>query len=305
VLGEAPQTAAPHRIITRHTLADARRGRVLLAEDNPTNQRVALRLLEKLGVRADAVANGLEALAALAAIPYDLVLMDCQMPELDGFETTRRVRDRGSAVLNHAVPIIALTAHAMKGDRERCLAAGMDDYLSKPIDPKAIASALERWLSPRRTALTPSTARPAAPSAPEAVIAPPAAAPAPATSTSAATPPEAEEPACFDPQSLRDRLMGDEELAREILQEFLSDMEHQLGGLREAFTSCEGEAVRRRAHQIKGACGNVGALAMQQIALELEHGAGGLAELGRLELAFAELVQTLRSEGFTASPSLD
>jgi len=97
-------------------------------------------------VEADAVTNGLEALHALAATRYDLVLMDCQMPELDGFEATRRVRDHRSRVLDHDVPIVAMTANAMKGDREECLAAGMTDYLAKPIDVQALAAILERWL---------------------------------------------------------------------------------------------------------------------------------------------------------------
>src|SRR5664280_1022624 len=125
-----------------------RRGaiRILLAEDNLTNQQVALGILKKLGLRADAVADGVEAVRSLETIPYDLVLMDVQMPEMDGFEATGRIRDPGSAVLNHAVPIIAMTAHAMQGDRERCLEAGMDDYVSKPVSPQALAEALARWL---------------------------------------------------------------------------------------------------------------------------------------------------------------
>jgi PAS domain S-box-containing protein len=122
-------------------------GRILVAEDNPTNQMVALMMLRKLGLRADAVANGLEALAALRTTPYDLVLMDCQMPEMDGFEAARRVRDTSSNVLDRSVPIIAMTAGAMRGDREACLQAGMDDYITKPVRPTDLAIALRRWLA--------------------------------------------------------------------------------------------------------------------------------------------------------------
>jgi two-component system sensor histidine kinase/response regulator len=134
-------------IVTRHTVAESvnRRIRILLAEDNIINQTVALAFLEKLGYRADVVANGQEVLHALERIPYDLVFMDCQMPEMDGFEATAVIRRPDSPVLNHDIPIIAMTAYAMKGDREKCIAAGMNDYLAKPIQAEKLAEALERW----------------------------------------------------------------------------------------------------------------------------------------------------------------
>ncbi len=142
--GEMPQAG----LVTRHTISEARRSRVriLLAEDNAVNQLVAVKMLEKMGYRADAVANGHEVLAVAQHIPYDLVLMDCQMPEMDGLEATRHIRDPQSAVLDHQVPIIALTAHAMKSDRDRCLEAGMSDYLSKPVQVTDLAAVLDRWL---------------------------------------------------------------------------------------------------------------------------------------------------------------
>ncbi len=121
------------------------RARILIAEDNLVNQKVAVRLVQKLGFAADVAANGLEALAALDHSAYDLILMDCQMPEMDGFETTRRIRLAGERL-----PIIAMTANAMKGDREMCLEAGMDDYLTKPIDLSALSTALTRWSNAAR-----------------------------------------------------------------------------------------------------------------------------------------------------------
>ncbi len=122
------------------------RARVLVAEDNVTNQMVALGILKKLGLRADAVANGLEAVKAAQSVPYDLILMDVQMPEMDGFEATRHIRGLPSETHCHQIPIIAMTAHALDGYREECLEAGMNDYVAKPVNPQALAEVLGRWL---------------------------------------------------------------------------------------------------------------------------------------------------------------
>ena len=153
---------SPH-IITRHSLADQAKSRVrvLLAEDNPINQKVALATLEKLGYRADAVGDGQEALAALASRPYDLVLMDVQMPNMDGLEATGLVRDPQSSVRDHDIPIIALTAAAMKGDPGRSLAAaGWTSSLTKPLRPGATSRS-----DPRLTAGADGGTSAAAPSA--------------------------------------------------------------------------------------------------------------------------------------------
>ncbi len=136
-----PQLTASEPVLRSH---------ILVVEDNLVNQQVVMHILEGLGYRVDLAGNGLEALQALATTPFDLVLMDCQMPEMDGFEATRAIRDNSSKVLDHAIPIIALTAGAMQGDRDQVLAVGMDDYLTKPINYEALAQTLARWLAPGR-----------------------------------------------------------------------------------------------------------------------------------------------------------
>jgi two-component system sensor histidine kinase/response regulator len=135
-------------IVTRHALRSQRMRdmhHILLAEDNVVNQKVACRILEKLGFRVDVAADGQAAFAAWQSGRYQLILMDCQMPVMDGFETTRKIREHESG--GHHIPIIALTAHAMKGADNECRAAGMDDYLSKPIDREQLQQSLNRWLN--------------------------------------------------------------------------------------------------------------------------------------------------------------
>ncbi len=151
VLG-ATQTKGPIPLITRYSLRDERdpwdKPRVLVAEDNPVNQLLASRLLEKRGYFVRVVGNGKLALEAIAKDPYDLVLMDVQMPEMDGIEATRALREREASSGTH-IPVIGVTAHALKGDRERCLEAGMDGYLSKPIRAQELDEVLAQYSPPR------------------------------------------------------------------------------------------------------------------------------------------------------------
>jgi CheY-like chemotaxis protein len=121
-------------------------GRLLLVEDNFVNQRVAVYMLTKLGHRVDVAKQGREAIDMLSKSEYDLVLMDCQMPEMDGFEATRIIRDLGSAVLDHAIPVVAMTANAFPEDRARALASGMNDFLAKPVDRSVLAGMLAKWM---------------------------------------------------------------------------------------------------------------------------------------------------------------
>ena len=143
------ETAATQSTPSAASSATFRTGRILLAEDNAINQRIVLHILGKLGHRIDAVANGREAVSALEMVPYDMVLMDCQMPEMDGYAATRAIRAEGSAVLNRQIPVIALTANAMTGDRQIALDAGMDDYLAKPVRAPELIALVDRWLELR------------------------------------------------------------------------------------------------------------------------------------------------------------
>ncbi len=162
VLVQARATPDARRLVTRHSITDAvassdpaawepeePRVRALLAEDNIVNQKVAVRMLQKLGCCVDVAANGKEAVGLWAKLPYDVVFMDCQMPEMDGYAATGVIREQEGT---RHTPIVAMTANAMEGDRELCLASGMDDYISKPVSMSALTKALERWVPDARVA---------------------------------------------------------------------------------------------------------------------------------------------------------
>jgi len=281
VLTDAPPGEEPRPIVTRHTVRELRRSvmRILLAEDNITNQQVAMGILKKMGLRTDAVANGIEAIKALEAIPYDLVLMDVQMPELDGFEAARQIRDPQSAVRNHAIPIIAMTAHALQGDRERCLEAGMNDYVSKPVSPQALHEALDKWLPQEPAGYLDPTAEP----------------PVPVASVS-------REPRTFDREGMMTRLMGDEELAQAVVEGFLLDIPQQIAALRAALQDANTVHAERQAHTIKGAAANVGGEALRAIAAEMEKAAkagnvdAAITLVTELEMAFDRLRVAMTQE---------
>jgi PAS domain S-box-containing protein len=245
VSSESPHPASEH---SEHRPVQRGAIRILLAEDNITNQQVALGMLKKLGLHADAVANGFEAVKAMEAISYDLILMDVQMPELDGLEATKRIR-ASESIQNPNVPIIAMTAHAMQGDREKCLNVGMNDYIPKPVAFKSLAEKLDQWL-PKKQDENPQQKEPVMNESSEA--------------TSVLQTP------VFDRAGFLDRLMGDEEIAEKIVEVFLDDIPKQIESLKQALAVCDPETAQRVAHSIKGAAANVGGEALRELAAQVE-----------------------------------
>lgn len=243
--GKRPAYAEEESIVTAHSIADKKRHniRILLVEDNITNQKVALSILAKFGFRAHAVANGLEALESLGHVPYDIVLMDCQMPEMDGYEATRRIRSPESAVRNHEIPIIAMTANAMQGDREKCLAAGMNDYIAKPVNPHELIRVVKKWFLKSDKA-PPIESSPAVQ--------------------------EQKENEVFDKKGLFERLMEDKDLIKDIIEGFLEEVPGQIAALNEALEKKDRELIRRQAHSLKGASANIGASALRETAYQIE-----------------------------------
>ena len=211
---------------------------ILLAEDNIVNQKVAVRQLQKLGYRADAVANGREAVEALSRIPYDLVLMDCQMPEMDGYEATTEIRRREGAAKH--TPIVAMTAHALCGDREKSIAAGMDDHITKPVRQERLARVLEIFLADPREAILSAKCM-------EEALVPP-----------------------VDLERLHHALGDDPGAVAEILALYCSQMTESLIKLEAAIAQGNAEEVNLIAHNCAGTSANCGMSALINPLQELE-----------------------------------
>jgi PAS domain S-box-containing protein len=259
-MGEAPAPVEP----AAAPAGGPREGAILVVEDNVVNQRVAEAMLSKRGFEVECANNGREAISMLAVRPYALVFMDCQMPEMDGYAATMAIRSRERGT--ERLPIVAMTANAMKGDRERCLAAGMDDYLSKPLRPEALEAALERWLG-----------------------APPAAEAAPAST---------EDPfdALVDEARMRVFRVDYPEIIDQLIELFVESTPPLLEELREAAERGDGEDVRRTAHKLKGSCQNIGAGFMAKLAHDLEKSTAATpAQLATLDMVFADTRDALRA----------
>jgi len=279
-------------LVTRHTLIEARshtRARILLAEDNEVNQRIAVKILERVGCRVDVAVNGLKALEALEATRYDLVLMDCQMPELDGFDATRLLRKREGD--GRRTPVVAMTANALAGDRERCLKAGMDGYLTKPVRPDELTAAVSQWLP--KVQVDPDD-----------------------ISTGADVVDDASEPTreAEGPVSLMlvDRTQLDELRAlggptsggfmAELISVFLTEGAAELEQIRASVAAQDAVATLNGAHRLKGSAMNLGCRALAEAAEALEMlGRSGTVEgsqpmIERLSSAFEQTAAALLIE---------
>jgi signal transduction histidine kinase/DNA-binding NarL/FixJ family response regulator len=240
--------------------------RILLAEDNPTNQMVAIGMLHKLGYRNVTVAtDGADALKKCAEATFDLILMDCQMPTMDGYEATTQLRAIGSNT-----PIIAMTANAVKGDRERCLAVGMNDYISKPISKDMLSTVLGRWIEASPSSKNASESNSAESSNNSGYLDIPAA--------------SSSDGIAFDREGTLARLDGDEELLATLLEIALEDLPESIQKLIEALQSGKNGELSRLAHTIKGAASNVGGVRLAECASQLECYAteGNVDSLGAL-----------------------
>ncbi len=271
-------------IITRHTLAEIRRKnvRILLVEDNVTNQKVVLGILEKIGLQADTVTDGREAIRVFEIFPYDLILMDCRMPNMDGYETTREIRKLEKTLKAESdgrlvpymhdferparVPIIAMTANG--GTVAKCISAGMDDYLTKPVDSRRLVAAVQKWMAF----------------------------------------PEKEDSEnflgiqmrytlpVFDRTCLLNRVMGDKVLAEEVVSIFLRDASGNLEAMKKSLAEKNMHHLGRYAHTLKGASGNIGAMALQQVARQIETAANetDVAQAALLLPVFDEHLNALK-----------
>jgi PAS domain S-box-containing protein len=254
VLKSVQETGEPliAPISTKSNVAK-KKSRILLAEDNTINQQVATRMLNRLGYRADIASNGLETVKALQDMPYDIILMDCQMPEMDGYTATEEIRKWEKENNRKSIPIIAMTAHALKGDREKCLAVGMDDYISKPIDMKILESTLDKWLGE----ISVSDAPPAAEikTKPKKVA---------NKENKVPTQP------LLDITRLRD-IFGDDVLAiKEFMKSFVTTTADLLNEIDKAIQEKNNQLSKELFHRLKGSAGNSGVMSMHKLGLQAE-----------------------------------
>ena len=229
--------------------------RVLLVEDNKVNQMVATGILQRLGLRVDVADNGLDAIGKLTTcgMPYNLIFMDCQMPEMDGYEATQQIREGNAGTENQRIPIIAMTANAMNGDREKCLEAGMDDYLSKPVILSDLDNVLQRWLHQHTEHISNSSGN--------------------TVGTDNQTIRHnslGEEYCIWDKHEALERVMGDEIFLHSLLEIYLNDSQPLINELQAALEASDCEHAHHSIHALKGMAANLSAHYLHQLAQQIE-----------------------------------
>lgn len=259
-------------------------GRLLLVEDDPTNQTVIKSILSKSGYLVDVANNGCEAIKALEDIDYALVLMDCMMPECNGYEATTVIRDQASAVRNHAIPVIALTANAFKEDRDSCLVAGMDDYLSKPLDIADLLAMLEKWI-PSGSGCSSSRHLNPGPGG---------------DSVDESSEPVAVDNAIFNMDEFVKRNLDDLELSHDVAAIFVDTSPEYIQAIREALAAKDAEELYQAAHRLKGAAASIALPLLHETTRSIETFArnGELEKadelLPELERRFAQAIEAIR-----------
>lgn len=233
--------------------------KILLADDDFINQKVIAGILRRLGYNVDIFSNGKDAVKALEQTSYDLVLMDCQMPEMDGFKATEEIRNPDSKVINHKVPVIALTGDATEGEIIKFKNAGMNDFLSKPVKPPELSTVIEKWLF----AHEPLQEEPS----PDQITG---------------------EGEVLDQSILKNTFLDDTEMMSKILNDYLEYIPDKITGLKKAFDNGDTSSVRNQAHTLKGSSGNIGATAIQNIFDQIKV-AGEIGNLSGVDSLLLEL----------------
>ena len=245
---EGPKVLCPPPFMTRHSLKDAKERnslRILVADDHTVNQQLAVLMLERLGFRADVVGNGKEAVDAVMRLPYALVLMDCQMPEMDGYAATRKIRELDV----RRIPIIAMTANAMQGDEQMCLEAGMDDYLAKPVKQEHMARILEKWLHTKANDEKPEISKAECEEDPSGSI----------------------QTSLIDFRVLREwQMLGGQDFVGRMVNQFIQDATACITQVEQAVASGDPAQLSEAAHGLKGICRNIGANRLGDRCAQLE-----------------------------------
>jgi CheY-like chemotaxis protein len=260
-------------VITRYTIAeeDAKKIHILVVEDHPTNQKVITRYLTRAGYKVDIAENGLEGVKAFKQKQYNLILMDMQMPVMDGYEATAEIREFELQHGDSRVPIIAVTAHAAKGDREKCLEAGADDYTTKPLSRETLLDLVAKWIAQEQGASDASDNRP--------------------VQEQVQVQKQAPVDAPMNYEYALDQYEGDKDFLIEILTEFLEKTRTQINDIRQAVSEGNSEVVRREAHSIKGGSSILTAMDLSNAGYELQI----IGESGSLE-GSAEVIERLEKE---------